>query len=90
MPGGGDAFGCGVYDKDYGRGTFGLGEAEGLDLVQGVRGGDGAWVAGGTHGDTAWEGSRVETALGIHGLQQGTTDVQDGLPDRGGVAELLS
>ena len=41
-----------------GEGNFVLVEAEGSDPVQGVWGGDGAQVAGGTHADAACKDSR--------------------------------
>ena len=58
--------------------------------MQVVQGGDGAWVAGVTHADAAWEGSGGETALETHAPRQGTGDIQDGLPDHRGTAELFS
>ena len=63
MTGGGYAVGGGVREKDDERGHFVPGEAEGSDTVQGVRGVDGDWVAGGTHVDTAWEVSGGDTML---------------------------
>ena len=51
---------------DDGRGTLVPEEAEGTGTVQGVRGGDGAWVDGGTHADAEWEGSIEDTELGSH------------------------
>ena len=64
VSGGEDAFGRGVQDKDDGSGKFVPEEVEGSDSVQGVRGGDGSEVAGGTHVDTGWETSGGETLLG--------------------------
>ena len=90
MPRDEDAVGGGVWETDDGRGTFVPGEAEGSDLVQGVWGGDGAWAAGGTHGNTAWEVSGGETALGSHGPRQGTADLQNRITDRRGTVEMSS
>ena len=43
----------GVLQEKYDRSeAFVPGEAMGSDSVQGVWGGDGSWVAGGTHADT--------------------------------------
>ena len=66
MTGGGYAVGGGVWEKDDGRGTFVLVEEARLDSVQGVRGGDGAWVSGITHADTEWDGREGEKALERH------------------------
>ena len=63
-----------MQEKDDGRGPFVMGEAAGSDLVQGVRGGDGSQVAGGTHADAAWEGSIGDTVLGSHGPWQRTAE----------------
>ena len=90
MTGGRDAVGSGVREKDKGTGNFIPGEAEGLDIVQGVQGRDGARVSGGTHADTEWEGSGGETALGSHSPQGGTVDIQDSLHYCRGIAELSS
>ena len=57
--------------------------------MQGVRGGEGAWVAGGAHEDVTWEGDGGETELGSHTPCRGTADVPDGIPDRGRTAEML-
>ena len=62
----GDTVGGGVREKDYGRGTFVPGAAEGTGPVQGVLVGNGDWVSGKTHADTAWEGSVGEMELGSH------------------------
>ena len=56
--------------------------------MQGVRGGDGSWVADRTHADAAWDDSGGILELGIHGPWRGTVDVQDGLPGRGRTVEL--
>ena len=89
MPGGGDTVGGGVQETDDGRGTFVLGTTEGAGSVQGVRGRDGAWVSGGAHADTAWEGKGENTELGSHGHHEETADVPDGPPDCGSNADLL-
>ena len=65
-----------------------MGSAESAGPVQGLWGGDGAWVAGGTHADAYLEGSRGGTDLGIQGPWRVTADVQNGFPDHRGTAEL--
>ena len=90
VPGRGDTVRGGVREKDDGRVTFVLGEAEGLDTVQSVRGGDGSWVADGTHAYSVWEGSRGEMELVIYAPWQETSDIKYGLPDHRGTAELSS
>ena len=67
MTGGRGAVGGGVREKDDGSRPFIPGEVVGLDSLKGVQVVDGAWVDGGKHSDTSWEGSGGETALGIHG-----------------------
>ena len=61
---GGGTVGGGVWETDDGRGPFIPGAAEGTSTVQVVQGRDGAWFNGGTHADSAWEGSEVDTDLG--------------------------
>ena len=51
-----------------------------------VKGGYGDWVSGGPSVDTEREGSGWETALGNHGPLRGAKYLQDGLPDRRGIA----
>ena len=53
MPSGGDPVGCGVRATDDGIGNLLLGAAEGTGAVQGVRGGDGGRIIGGSQDDTA-------------------------------------
>ena len=67
MPGGRDAVGGGVREKDNGSGAFVTGEAEGSDSVHVVQEVNVARVADGTHADIAWERSGGWAALGIHG-----------------------
>ena len=88
MPGGGDTVGGNVRETDDGRSPFVLGAAEGKGPVQGVGGVDGAWVSGGAHAGSSWEGSIGDKELGSHIPWQGTAEVLDGLPDRGRTAEL--
>ena len=88
MPGSRDSFRVGVRETDDGRELFVPGVAEGKDSVQGVREGDGAWVASGAHEDATWEGGGGKTDLGSHPLRRGTADVPDGLPERGRTMEL--
>ena len=90
MPGGVDAVGGGVWEKDDRREALVPGEAEGSDPVQGVWGGDVAWVAGGKYSDAAWGGSGGEMDLGSHGPWKGTADILDGLTGRRGTAKLSS
>ena len=52
MPGGRVEVGGGVQEKYDGSGTFLSGEAERSGTVQGVWGGDSAWVDRFTHADT--------------------------------------
>ena len=59
-----------------------------MGKVHGVRGGDGAQVAGGPSIDASWEGSGCETALGNHGPWRVDTYLQYGIPDHQGTAEL--
>ena len=77
MPGGGDAVRGGVQEKDNRSATFILGEVDGSNSVQGVRGGYVAWVAGVTHAYVAWEGSIGGIELGSHGPCGGTEETQD-------------
>ena len=51
VSGSGGSFKGGVHDMDDGRGPFVPGAEEGKVPVQGVRGGDGDWFAGGAHGE---------------------------------------
>ena len=88
MPGRGGTVGGGVRDQDDGRGALVLGTATGSDSAQGLQGVDGSWVAGGAHADTAWEGRRGDTTLGIRGPQEATTYIQNGIYDLRGTAEL--
>ena len=86
VPGGRNAVGGSIREKDDGSGAFLLGEAEGSGTVHGVQGVDGARVAGGPSTDAAWEGSWWETELGNHGPRQEATYLQDGLTDLRGTA----
>ena len=81
IPGGGNTARGGVKEKDDGSRAFLPVEAAGVGTVHGVRGGDGARVAGGPSIEAAWEGSRWETELGNHGPRKGDKYLQDGLPN---------
>ena len=64
---------------DDGRGNLLPGAAEGTGAVQGVWGGDGGWIIGGTQ-DDAWASSRGEMELGNLGHVGRALDVPHGLP----------
>ena len=65
-PGGRGAIGGGIREKNDRSGDFVRGEAAGSDSVQGVWGGYGSWVAGGTHAKISWEGIRGKKELVSH------------------------
>ena len=54
--------------------------------MDGVQGGAGAMVAGGSHADAAWEGIGWEAVLGRNGSQWGSKYIQDGLSGLQGTA----
>ena len=83
MPGGGYPVRGGVQVTDDRRGTFLPGETEGTGPVQGVRGGDGGGIFGGSQDDTACESGRGETDLENLGDGGRASDVSHGLPGQG-------
>ena len=86
-----------VGSKAVGGGAMATGESSRAFLpvevlwsgtVHGVRGGDGARLAGIPSTDTAWEGNGSDTALGKHIPQRGAMYLQDGLTNLWGTAEF--
>ena len=88
MSGGGDPVGGGVQATDDRGGTHLPGATEGTGTVQGVRGGYGGGIFGGSQYDTAWESGRSETEL--ENLSHGgrSVDILHGLTGQGRPVEL--
>ena len=69
--GGRNAFGDGARDTDDGSKALLPGETAGSGTVHRVKGGDGAWVSGGSYAYGECERRRGETALGKHAPRWG-------------------
>ena len=85
MPGIREAVRGGVPEKDERSGTIVLVDAEGSYPVQGVRGGYGKHVVGGTNADTAWEGSRGDKELRNNGPWRGSATCRMSFLNIGGM-----
>ena len=66
VPVSGNAVGDGVQETDDGIKAFLPGDSAGLNSMHRMQGGDGNRATDVSHADTAWEGSRWDTELGIH------------------------
>ena len=83
MSGDGDPVGGGAWAKDDGRGIFLPGATEVTVPVQGVWGGYGGGIFGGSQGDIAWDRGRGDTELEKLSHGGRAADVLDGLPSHG-------
>ena len=88
MPGGGYPVRGGVWATYYRRGNLLPGAKEGTGEVQGLQGGDGGWIIGGSQDDTAWEIGRGDMDLEKLGHRGRDADVPHGLPVGGMPVEL--
>ena len=90
LPGSGYPVGGSLRALDDGRGSTILIEAESQGELFGVWGGNGGGVAGIPSTYTAWEISGRDTAIGEHVPRRRSTNIQDGLSNRGPPEELSS